>query len=154
MGYRDDTQDLNPLWFPPNLRHLEKFSSPVTSPGTAPVPGSTQHQTCQDRFFQTPPAFPAAPESHLTAPACQRRRVSPHLPFLPTQEPALSLVEGYSQLRANFSGPDAVEWVLQLHSPAKRRENTELLQKPTSSESPGKKKPLPPGKSRSRRFPL
>lgn len=158
--YCDDTRDLNPPCFPQNLRHLEeRFSSPAASPSTAPVPGGTQLQTCQECCFQTTPASPAAPEPPLTAPVCQKEEGFPtprrylaggeHLPLLPTQtEPAPSRVEGYSQLRANFGGPDAVEGVLQLHSPAKRRENTKL---PTGSESPTSA--LQPGKSQPRCFP-
>lgn len=42
--------------------------------------------------------------------------------------------QGYSQLRADLGGPDAVEGVFQLHSPA--RENTELPRRPRGWQSP------------------
>lgn len=77
-AYCDDTQDLNPPCFPPNLRHLEeRLSSPVTSPSTAPVHTGIQHQTCQNCFFQTSPAPPTEPEHPPTDPACQKEEGFP-----------------------------------------------------------------------------
>lgn len=127
--YCDEPQDLNSPCFPANLRHLGEvqFCSDFLKHSTSPW----GYQTCQGCFFQMTPASPAVPKLPLE---CQKEEVFPHpSPLPPTQtKPALSCGEGYSQLCANFSGPDAVEGVLQLHSPAKRREIIELSQKPIS----------------------
>lgn len=71
-GYGDDTQDLNPPCFPPNLSHLvQRFCSPVTSQAQSPA------ANCQCSFFQMTPATPTAPK-HPSQPSCTQRRRVPH----------------------------------------------------------------------------
>lgn len=96
-------------------------------------------------------SIPTPLEHHLTDPSLPmvagfphnlkvsgRMRVSP-CPTNTDQEPPSSQVEGYSQLCANFGGPDAVEGILQLHSSAKQTENRAVtgIREPSWSEWAG-----------------
>lgn len=61
--------------------------------------------------------------------SARRRKVSSPTSTHPEHVGLPEPRQGYSQLRADLGGPDAVEGVFQLHSPAKR-ENTELPRRP------------------------
>lgn len=67
--------------------------------------------------------------------SARRRKVSSPTSTHPEHVGLPEPRQGYSQLRADLGGPDAVEGVFQLHSPAKR-ENTELPWRPRGWQSP------------------
>lgn len=124
------------------------------SPSTAPVPASgTKPPTTASLSTMAPRSAPALASQEeegllrLQVSGSSTHRAGP--PPSATNTVCWACpdrVEGYGQLCANLGGPDAVEGVFQLHSPAKRRHRAVIEAKrptenPTSALRPAEQAP-------------